>query len=196
MTSFWHAFLPLFVAFDGIGLLPVFWTLTRPLTSSQRRRAVAEAVGTALLVAVGFAFVSRYILALMGLELTDVMIAGGVILIGLCLRELWMPETPPQGHYPSPGVVPLGVPLLTGPAVLTTVLLVRDQHGWPVTLLALAANLALIWVTLWASEGLMRRLGQEGTSVISKIFNLILTAFGVMLIRQGLTAFGRHPTFP
>ena len=196
LTWFWHAFIPLFVAFDGVGLVPLFWGLARKLSAAQRRRAVTEAVLTALLVAIGFLLISRWVFTLMGLELADVMVAGGAILIVLCLRELLLPEKLPEGGYPSPGVVPLGVPLLAGPAVLTTVLLVRDRYGWPVTFIALLANMLLVWMMLWATEGLMRRLGREGAQVISKISSLILTAFGVMLIRHGVMAFFNHSVNP
>ena len=191
MEQFWHAFIPLFVAFDGVGLLPLFWGLSHDLRPQDRRRAVVEAVGTALLVALGFLLVSRFIFTLMGLELADVMMAGGAILIVLSLRDLVVSDEPPKGRYPNPGVVPLGVPLLAGPAVLTTVLLVRDRYGWPVTVGALAVNLLVVWIVLWASEWLMARLGREGAQVISKIANLVLTAFGVMLIRHGFLAL-RH----
>ena len=186
MERFWYAFIPLFVAFDGVGLVPVFWTLAKRLEPRARRQAATEAVLTALLVAISFLPVSHVVFKLMGLELSDIMIAGGAILIVLCLRELLLQEPPAAGQHDSPGVVPLGVPLLSGPAVLTTVLLVRDQYGWRMTLAALFANMALVWVMLRASEWFMRRLGHEGAEVISKISSLILTAFGVMLIRHGI----------
>ena len=188
MDLFWHAFIPLFVAFDVVGLLPVYWGLTQRLSAKERRRSVSEAVATALLVAIIFLLVSRAIFALMGLTLADLMVAGGAILIVLSLRDLLLPDRPPKGRYENPGVVPLGVPLLSGPAVLTTMLLVRDRHGWPITIGALAANMALVFVVLRSSEALMRRLGREGAQVISKIASLVLTAFGVMLIREGVTA--------
>ena len=186
IEQFWYAFIPLFVAFDGIGLLPMFWALASRLDPGQRRREASVGVLTALVVAVVFLLVSKYVFTLMGLRFSDVMVAGGVILIALCLKELLAPDKMPEGVDASPGVVPLGVPLLAGPAVLTTMLLVRDQYGWWITLIALFANMALVWVMLRASEWLMRRLGREGAQVISKIANLILTAFGVMLVRQGL----------
>ena len=186
MDLFWLAFIPLFVAFDGVGLLPLYWALSHRLTASQRRRAVTEAVMTAAIVAVAFLLVSRFVFSLMGLTVSDVMIAGGLILIVLCLRELLLPEKPAKLDSPSPGVVPLGVPLLSGPAVMTTVLLVRDHYGWQVTLAALIANMAVIWVILSGAERLMRWVGREGSQVISKISSLILTAFGVMLIRHGV----------
>jgi multiple antibiotic resistance protein len=188
MQQFWHAFTPLFVAFDGVGLLPLFWGLTQRLSAAQRHKAVSEAVVTALLVAVAFLLVSRLVFSLMGLELADIMVAGGAILFVLSLRDLLLPEKSPRVRYASPGVVPLGVPLLAGPAVLTMVLLVRDRYGWPVTLAALAADVAVAWLILRSSDWLMRQLGREGSQVISKITSLILTAFGVMLIREGVMA--------
>ena len=151
MERFWFAFIPLFVAFDGVGLMPLFWALAQRLDVAARRQAATEATLTALIVAIGFLPISHFIFKLMGLELADIMVAGGAILLVLCLKELLFQEELPEGKYPSPGVVPLGVPLLTGPAVLTTVLLVRDQYGWQVTLAALFANMALVWLMLRAS---------------------------------------------
>lgn len=186
MDQFWNAFIPLFVALDAIGLLPVFWGLAHRLEPAQRHRAATEAAFTALLAAIGFLLVSRYVFELMGLVLADVMVAGGAILIALCLRDLLWSEAPKPGSHPSPGVVPLGVPLLTGPAVLTTVLLVRDRYGWQVTLASLFLNMILVWVMLRSSDWFMRRLGREGAEALSKVFSVVLTAFGVMLIRHGV----------
>jgi multiple antibiotic resistance protein len=186
MGQFWHAFIPLFVACDGVGLVPLFWSLAQPLSLQERQRIVTEAVVTALLVAVGFLLFSRWVFALMGLELADVLVAGGCILLVLSLRDLLFPEKALQGSASSLGVVPLGVPLLAGPAVLTMTLLVRDQYGWALTLAALAANMALVWAMLRSTEWLMRRLGLDGAQVISKIASLILAAYGVMLAREGI----------
>lgn len=188
MDQFWHAFVPLCVAFDGVGLLPLFWGLSQRLSPRERRRAVGEAVITALIVAIAFLLVSRAVFSLMGLRLADVMVAGGTILFVLSLRDLLLPEKVSKRRSEGLGVVPLGVPLLAGPAVLTMVLLVRDRYGWPVTLAALVANMGLVWGMLRSADWLMRQLGREGAQVVSKITSLILTAFGVMLIREGITS--------
>ncbi len=188
MQWFWHAFIPLFVALDAVGLLPVFWALAHRLSGAQRTRAVWEAVSTAGWATIGWLLVSQFIFNLMGLQLADVMIAGGAIVVVLCLRDLLLPEKLPQGTQASPGIVPLGVPLLAGPAVFATVLLVRDRYGWMVTVVALATNLVIAWLVLQSASRLMRWLGQEGAQVMSKIASLVLTAFGVMLIRHGVTA--------
>jgi len=187
MEQFWYAFIPLFVALDGVGLLPLYWALAHHLDAPQRRRAASEAVLTALIASVSFLLVSHFVFKLMGLILADIMIAGGAILIVLCLKELLLTDAPRPMNHPSPGVVPLGVPLLAGPAVLTTVLVVRDRYGWEATLLSLFLNMGVVWAILRAAGWLMQRLGREGAEVVSKVFSLILTAFGVMLIRHGVT---------
>jgi len=186
VKAFCLAFIPLFVALDGVGLLPLFWGLVQPLDMANRRRAAREAVLTALIASLGFLLISRFVFTLMGLTLSDVMIAGGLILIVVCLRDLIWSESLKDEHYPNPGVVPLGVPLLAGPAVLTTVLLVRDRYGWQMTLVSLFANMFIIWLILRASEYLMRAIGRQGADVVSKVASLTLTAFGVMLIRHGV----------
>jgi len=193
MDSFWHAFIPLFVALDGVGLLPLYWAMAQRLSPAQRRRAVTEAVLTACVVAIGFLLVSRWVLEFLGLTLPDLMIAAGTILLVLSLRDLLLPEKTPRHASDSPGVVPLGVPLLAGPAVLTTLLLARDRYGWWVSLLALIVNLVVVWIILRSASWLMKRLGREGAQAVSKVFSLILTAFGVMLIRQGLSTFLQQP---
>ncbi len=66
MEQFWHAFIPLFVALDGVGLIPMFWALAHRLDAPQRRQAAQEAVLTALVVSIAFLLVSRPIFDLMG----------------------------------------------------------------------------------------------------------------------------------
>ncbi len=188
MEQLWLAFIPLFVALDAIGLVPIFWTIAQPLPPARRRQAVMDAVLTAFFVSVGFLLISRSVFSFLGLQLADIMIAGGAILIVLCLRDLLLPEERLPALSNSIGVVPLGVPLLAGPAVLATMLLVRDQFGWSVTLIALAMNMVVVWLVLGLAETMHRWLRPEGALVISKIFSLILTAYGVMLIRRGLVA--------
>ena len=193
MKQFWHAFVPLFIAFDVVGLLPVFWALSQRLTPRQRERAATEAALTALAVAAAFLGVSRPVFSLMGLQLADVMVAGGAILLALSLRELLLPAKVARVRDVRLGVVPLGVPLLAGPAVMTMVILVRERYGWQATVAALALNMIVVWVLLRSCEWLMRQLGRDGAEVISKITSLILTAFGVMLIREGIMAMWKAP---
>jgi multiple antibiotic resistance protein len=110
--------------------------------------------------------------------------AGGLLL--LAIYNLLHPELPlrqPSGHL---GVVPLGTPLIVGPAVLTTLLTLARSHGYALTLTSFVINLVLVWVTLrWAST-IVRAIGEAGTQAMAKVFGLLLAAIGVTLIRRGL----------
>jgi len=186
MERFWLAFIPLFVAFDVLGLLPVYWSLAQRLPSVQRRQAVQNAVFVAFFVAWAFLVIGKWLFLTLGIQMADLMIAGGAILFVLALNDLLRLEKTPYGSAEALGVVPLGVPLIVGPAVLTTVLLVRERYGGWATMGALSCNLLLTWLILQTADHLMGWLGRAGASVISKVSSLVLAAFAVMLMRQGL----------
>lgn len=188
---FWLAFIPLFVAFDVIGLLPVYWALAHGVPSSQRRQMVHVAVMVAFFVSVVFLVGSRWVFRMLGIGLPDVLIAGGIILFMLMMNDLIRPEKTFGGFAGSAdslGAVPLGVPLIAGPAVLTTLLLLREQLGWRPALVSLSLNVLIVWVVLERAERLMGWLGPTGSRVLSKVASLLLAAFAVMLVRHGVLA--------
>ena len=185
--SFLLAFIPLFVAVDPIGLLPVFIALTQRLDAAHRRRAIRESVATALAVALVFILVGRWILQAVGVTVGDFLVAGGLVLLALAIDELRQAESPvPRAPLPNVGVVPLGVPLIAGPAVLATSLILVQAFGLWVTLLSVIANVGVVTLVLLAANHLFTWLGDGGARVVSKITNLLLVAIAVMLVRRGI----------
>ena len=181
------AFIPLFVAVDPIGLLPVFMALTQRLQRVQRLRAIRESVCTALGVALGFILVGRWILRIVGVTVGDFLIAGGVVLLVLAVDELRRADAPsPHAGLTNVGVVPLGVPLIVGPAVLATSLVLVQTFGLALTVASLAANVGLVALVLLFANQLFAWLGDDGARVVSKIANLLLMAIAVMLVRRGI----------
>ncbi|MBI2884783.1 MAG: MarC family protein [Candidatus Omnitrophica bacterium] len=183
----WLSFLPLCVAVDALGVVPLYWGLVQDLPPAQRRQTVHQAVMVGFVVALVFLWVSEAVFKVMGIQIADVMIAGGVILFALSLNDLLHPEKVLYAPSTAIGPVPLGVPIIVGPAVLATALLVRQRYGlWP-TISALSVNMLLVWVVLQVADGLIQRVGPAVARVVSKVMNLVLAAFAVMLVRQGLT---------
>ena len=84
------------------------------------------------------------------------------------------------------GIVPIGVPLIAGPAVITSAIVLVDLYGPLVTVLALLANFAVCWGVLGNVARVERLLGRTGARALSKIISLLLAAIGVHLIRQGI----------
>lgn len=184
---FIQAFIPLFVAVDPIGFAAIFLAMGRGTAPPTRRRIARQATATGGVVALLFLFLGRSLFAALGISVSDFQIAGGLILFILATRDL----IHSAAEAPTPlaenfGVVPLGMPLIAGPATITTLLLLTDAVGvWP-TLAALAANLALVALAFAYSGWLGRRIGTTGLRAISKIISMLLAAIAVNLIRRGL----------
>jgi multiple antibiotic resistance protein len=180
------AFIPLFVAVDAVGLLPVFVSLTQGLNAQERRRVIYQSTLTGGLLAVGFVFLGRALFRLLGIDMGDFMIAGGAILFGIAMIDLLSPGTETRRPSADLGAVPLGTPLIAGPAVLTTSLAIIQEYGLLPTLISVVVNIALCGALLGLSGVLLRFLGGPGSKALSKITSLLLGAIAVMLIRKGL----------
>jgi len=185
--EFLLAFVPLFVAVDTVGILPMFVHMTGSFAPEKRRRIIVQSVFTALVVSILFLYVGRWLLRVLGITVADFMVAGGLLLLLLSVSDLLSAEKR-QRHVDeeSVGAVPLGVPLIAGPAVLTSILILADQHGYAPTLLSLVANIALVGAAFWFSEAIMGKIGTVGAKILSKLSSLLLAAIGVMIIRRGV----------
>ncbi len=189
LSRFLQAFIPLFVALDPIGLAAIFLSLGSGVPAERRRRIAHQAVVTGGLVALAFLFLGRGIFAAVGITVGDFQVAGGLILFILAGRDLLQPFAAAPADVPEDfGVVPLGMPLIAGPAAIATLLLLAQTVGLPVTLAALALNLGLLALSFSQAENLARLLGPTGLRAISKIVSLLLAAIAVSLIRRGWAA--------
>lgn len=188
-SRFLQAFIPLFVALDPIGLAAIFLSLGGGVPVARRRRIAHQAVITGGLVALAFLFLGRGIFAAVGITVGDFQVAGGLILFILAGRDLLQPFAAAPADVPEDfGVVPLGMPLIAGPAAIATLLLLAQTVGLPVTLAALALNLCLLVLSFSQAENLVRLIGPTGLRAISKIVSLLLAAIAVSLIRRGWEA--------
>jgi multiple antibiotic resistance protein len=187
MKDFWFTFVALFIAVDVIGTLPIFIGLTESLDRKKITAVVVQSVSAALIAGLLFLAIGNTVLHFVGITIADFMIAGGLLLFVLSLRDLLSPEK--RAHQidgSELGAVPIGVPLIVGPAVLATGILLVDQHGLLMTSLALCANVVIAGVVFWFSPLLLRVLGKPGARVVSKLANILLAAFAVMIIRKGI----------
>jgi len=186
LTKFLQAFIPLFVAIDPVGLTAIFLGLGQGVAPAVRHRIAWQATVTGGVVALGFLFLGQNVFAAVGVSVKDFQIAGGLILFILAARDLTQAEGAPTKLPEDFGIVPLGMPLIAGPAMITTLLLLVQTQGMAVTLEALAVNLVLIVLAFVCSEWLGRTIGRMGLRAISKIIAMLLAAIAVAMIRRGL----------
>jgi len=188
LTKFLQAFIPLFVAIDPVGLAAIFLGLGHHIDRAQRQKIADQATWTGGLVALGFLFLGQSIFRAIGISVSDFQIAGGLVLFILAARDLIQSAAEPEKLPPDFGVVPLGMPLIAGPASITTLLVLAQNEavGLVATLVALAVNLGLVVLALHYSDWLGRKIGATGLRAISKIIAMLLAAIAVAMIRQGL----------
>jgi multiple antibiotic resistance protein len=185
IQKFFLAFIPIFVAIDPIGLIAIFTGLANGASREQQRRQGFLGILTALCVSVGFIFLGEITFNALGITDADFQVAGGLILLALAGRELLNIAPTAPGAKDDFGIVPLGMPLIAGPALLTALLILVDTVGLVFTLLSLVVNLALVALAFWNADLFTRWMGRQGLRGVSKIVALLLAAIGVSLIRRG-----------
>jgi multiple antibiotic resistance protein len=182
------SFIPIFVAVDAIGNIPVFISLVEGFNKKDKQRIIIESVTTAAAMAVLFMLVGKWVLNVLNITIADFQVAGGVLLFVIAVRLL-LPGASKfiltSHHDKDVGVFPLGTPLITGPAVLATTLMMLDTYGIIPTFVSLALNMLIAWVTLARADILMKVFGAGGTRAFSKIMYILLAAIAVMMVRRG-----------
>src|SRR5216110_3988524 len=175
----------MFVAIDPIGLVALFLGLGTSASHEHRKRQALLGLLTGLLVSIGFIFLGKGIFAALGITVADFQVAGGLILLALAVRELVGYGRADRDTDNEFGVVPLGMPLIAGPALLTALLILVDSVGVVFTLISLLVNLALVAIAFWNADLVARWMGRQGLRGVSKIVALLLAAIAVSLIRRG-----------
>ncbi len=183
------SFVPIFVAVDAIGVLPFVLSLTQDMKESARSRTMRLAMLTALGFGLGFIAIGKGVFLLLGIGVADFLVAGGLLLLVLAIRHLMtgkFVEVQPALGEQMVGVVPLGTPLVVGPAVLTTLLLLIDQYSVVPVLISFVLNLGLAWILFAQANRVARFLRVGGLRAASQVASLLLAAIAVMMIRKGV----------
>ena len=179
-------FIPLFVAFDALGILPIFVSLTSEMIPSERKKVVRQSTLTGFLAGIGFLLLGKSVFSLLGITVSDFKVAGGILLFIIAIVDLIFPEKTRTFPKETLGIVPIGIPLIVGPGVLTTVLISAQSYGYVSTVLNLILNLLIVRLIFGSSYRVMQVLKEGGTRGLGKIFALLLAAFAMMMIRTGI----------
>ena len=188
IEQFLLAWIPLFVAMDPVGLVPMFLAMTHGLPPERTHRITWQATITAGVVAVAFMFGGKLVFQALGITVADFEIAGGLILLVIAGRDMLASRPALPAAEDDFGVVPLGVPLITGPATLAALLVLMQTVGTAFTLMAFGCNLTLVFLALRFGQELKRLIGTVGLKAVSKVIALLLAAIAVHMIRRGLMA--------
>lgn len=179
------AFIPLFVAIDIIGTAPIFLGYTHGISDYQRKRLIVQALVTAFAVAIVFLFSGNYILRFLGISIDDFRIAGGLVLLILSIHDILTSSEDRRKPTGDVGIVPLGIPLIMGPAGLTTILIILDKYNFVPTIISILVNFVIIFLVLYNVKWITKVIGEGGSKAFAKVASLLLAAYAVMMIRIG-----------
>ena len=187
LAHFWVVSMSLFVAMNLVTTAPIYVSITEGLPDEDRPQLVRSAVVLAGIVAMVMAAVGVDLLKIMGVTIQDLRIAGGIVLLGLGFHDLVLSRGDRKRKtVDDVGPVPIGVPLLVGPATMTTLIVASESHGSAVAALALLPNLILAFVVLFYAHRIVPIIGQAGAKAFGKLMSLMLMAIGVAMTRSAL----------
>ena len=183
------SFITIFIIMDPFASVPYFLALTQKMTRKEAVAAANKAILIAGVIAVIFLFVGPNLLDYLGVTLADFRVGGGIMLglLGLEMVLGFSFSPPDEVHNWNAVAVLIATPLLTGPGLLSSLLILSEEHGFATPLIATALALLVSWALLRNSERVRQALGRHAIEITSKVFGLLLLTLAVNYVRVGLT---------
>ncbi len=182
------ALVPLFVAIDIFGVLPIYLDFVKDAAVDEEKKIRKNSLITAFSVGIGFLMLGKSLFDVMGISIYDFEIAGGVLLLIISINNLLSekPKIFASADKADLGVVPIGVPLIVGPGVLTTLLIITGIYGYWVVTISFIINLLIVYAVLRNTRTILKYLGKTGSNAAGKLAALLLAAYAVMMMRTGI----------
>lgn len=187
MEAFLKSFIALFVAIDVVGALPFLAGLTKSLSEVDRKKLIYRATMAALVIGIVFILAGRKIFEFLGITESDFKVAGGLLLLIFAIRDLLVADSHQGAQSPTKvGLVPIAIPLMMGPAALTTLMVGSEQFGYLTIIGSLILNLLIVLALFLKAKVVLKFLGDDASDAFNKVFSLLMAAIGVMFIRSGI----------
>lgn len=207
LDYFVNAFATLFVTIDPIGLAPMFLAVTAGMSRADRRRVAVRSVLTAAGILLIFYAFGQAVLNVLGISVSAFRVAGGILLFIIALEMVFgkrqerktetaekaiEPETN-HGAVHEIAVFPLAIPLISGPAAISAIILLTGQAPDTLSYAGLGAVIAFILLcclgTFLLADRIERLLGDTAQLVITRLLGVLLAALSVQFVADGVLTF-------
>ncbi len=185
----------LFLIMDPLGNMPIFMAALKDVPESRRTVVLIRELLIALFILLLFIFLGDRMLSLLNLQQEAVSIAGGIILFLIALKMIFPPArgggiigSTPAGE---PFIVPMATPLIAGPSILATLILLGTQHPHEDLKLVLSVFIAwLVSATILVCSGrIMKVIGERGVFAIERLMGMILIMLAVQMLINGISSY-------
>jgi len=196
LEIFFQTFVLYFVVIDPLAAAPLFLIVTQGLDAKNKLRTAFEATLIATLILIFFAILGNFILSYLQISLSAFTIAGGIILFLISLEMLFdkrsqRKENEIKESSAVTSVFPLAIPLLAGPAAITSVIVSVADMGknflsQATGLLALILVMILTFISFYVVSKSSKIINKKVTSIISRVIGIILAGLSVQFIIDGI----------
>lgn len=196
------AFVTLLLVVDPVGLVPAFLSATHGLSEKDRREISIRAPLIAAAILVALALCGNWLLRQLGIGIPAFQIAGGLLLFGVSYRMIFgdrphrearEADKAASEHVSDIAVFPLAIPLMAGPGAITTTLLLSSAAAELPRLTILVAIILLVCLICMLcfrlSSLIVRTLGRTGNAVLSRLLGILLAAYSVQFVLDGIAIF-------
>ena len=196
LEIFFQSFVLYFVVIDPLAAAPLFLIVTQDLKTKNKLKTAFEATLIATLILIFFAILGNFILSYLQISLSAFTIAGGIILFLISLEMLFdkrsqRKEDEIKESSAATSIFPLAIPLLAGPAAITSVMVSVADMGTNLMsqatgLLALILVMILTFISFYVVSKSSKIINKKVTSVISRVIGIILAGLSVQFILDGI----------
>lgn len=189
----------IFFIVDPLGNIPVFLALTEGSSPAKRNRTARRASIVTLLILLLFAFIGEWILRLFRVTISSFQIAGGILIFIIALsmlqaRRSRAKSSPEEEHerlqQEDISIFPLAIPMLSGPAAITTVMVLINLSASftqrMIVILAIILTSLCCYFIMKESGRLLRVLRKTGINVLTRLMGLLLAVIAVQFVIDGI----------
>lgn len=191
-THFFTVTFALFLLMNPIGNVPIYLALLKEIAPKRQAQIILRELAMALAILLLFQFVGQGLLNLLGVRKDALLIAGGLILLIIAMRMIFPPERSTikiTEKKEEPFLVPLAIPLVAGPAILSAIIVYSNEVPTLPLTFAILFAWALVTVILVSAPVLLKILKERGILACERLMGLILILIASQMFLNGLRIF-------
>lgn len=191
-TQFFTVTFALFLLMNPIGNVPIYLALLKEIPPRRQAQIILRELAMALAILLLFQFVGQGLLNLLGVKKDALLIAGGLILLIIAMRMIFPPEKSTAKiteKKQEPFLVPLAIPLIAGPAILSAIIIYSNEVSTLPLTFAILSAWALVTVILVSAPMLLKLLKERGIVACERLMGLILILIASQMFLNGLRIF-------
>ena len=191
-----QSFVLYFVVIDPLGTTPIFMSLTKHQNAKEKIKSALEGVLTATIILIFFSIVGNFLLSYLNISLGAFKIAGGIILFIISLEMLFdkrqeRKEKDIENVSNNIAIFPLAIPLLSGPAAITSVIVIVSQFGnnlkyQLISTISLLCVMLITFILFFIVSKSQQFINKKVINVFSRVIAIVLAGLSIQYIIDGV----------